>query len=182
MKESISTKLYPGQPSSEITQRVVYKHIVSIAPFIAFLLIMIVFVVLFALFYSLNPEFFGDFVGSPIISLVGFLLLAVSAFIFLAVVWIWRNNKIIITDEHIVDVDQIGLFSRNVSTLRLGEIQDISASVHGPAQIMFKYGTIVIQTAGERANFVFDFVPNPYDIEHYILETRKKYLHKNHRR
>ena len=40
---------------------------------------------------------------------------------------------------------------------------------------MLKYGTIIIQTAGERENFVFDFVPNPYELEQYILEARKSH-------
>lgn len=178
MPENIRSTVYPGQPESEVTQRVIYKHFISIAPFVMFMFIMLCFIVIAALVYSIYPDVVTQYIPAGIFYLVGFLFMALSVFIFLSTLWIWRNNKVIITDEHIVDVDQIGLFSRNVSTLRLGEIQDISATVHGPAQMTFKYGTIVIQTAGERANFVFDYVPEPYAVEHYILEIRKKYLSK----
>jgi hypothetical protein len=81
----------------------------------------------------------------------------------------------VITNKHVVDVDQIGLFNREVSTLRLEEIQDVSAKVNGPLQTMLGYGTLIIQTAGERENFVFDYVPEPYKLENYIIELRSKY-------
>jgi hypothetical protein len=40
---------------------------------------------------------------------------------------------------------------------------------------MLGYGTLIIQTAGERENFVFDYVPDPYKLENYIIELRSKY-------
>jgi len=35
-----SNVMYPGQPSDEITQRVVYKHIISILPFLFSIFVM----------------------------------------------------------------------------------------------------------------------------------------------
>lgn len=165
---------YPGQPSDEITQMVVYKHLMSISPILLGLILVMFCVMGLIIFYNNNQSMFEQFVSSSLISLVGFLLLAFIGLLILGTIWIWRRNKIIITTHHIVDIDQIGLFNRSISTLHLDEIQDISAKINGPLQTIMKFGTIIIQTAGERENFIFDYVPNPYELENYILDTRKK--------
>lgn len=169
------TNRYPGQPKDEITQKVVYKHIMAIAPILVALVIVLVVIMVGIFFYTQNIGKIETAISSFFVSLGGFGLLIIITFLVIGTVWIWRRNKVIITNQHIVDIDQIGLFNRSVSTLRLEEIQDISASAKGPIQTFFQYGTIVIQTAGERENFVFDYVPSPYDLEHYILQIRKKY-------
>lgn len=170
---------YPGQPSDEITQMVVFKHIMSISPVLLGMILVMLCVFGLIIFYNNNQSMFEQFASSSIISLVGFLVLAFIGLLILGTIWIWRRNKIIITTNHIVDIDQIGLFNRSVSTLHLDEIQDISAKINGPVQTALKYGTIIIQTAGERENFIFDYVPNPYQLENYILDARKKNVKDN---
>lgn len=165
--------IYPGQPQDEITQRVVYKHIMSIAPILVAMVLVLVAALAGVIAYNANTADIDKVIPRWAASLMGFGLLTFIFFLVLGTIWIWRRNKVIITNQHVVDIDQIGLFNQTVSTLRLEEIQDISASVKGPMQTFFQYGTIVIQTAGERANFVFDYIPNPYELEHYILQMRQ---------
>jgi membrane protein YdbS with pleckstrin-like domain len=170
-----SNVMYPGQPSDEITQRVVYKHIISILPFLFSVFVMGIVGILGAYYIGNNYDQVTKYVPATLISLGGFLYIIILVFLFIGVLWIWRRNKIVITNQHIVDIDQVGVFNRKVSTLRLGEIQDLSADVHGPMQTIFQYGTMVVQTAGERENFMFDYVPHPYELEHYILEIRQNF-------
>lgn len=172
MRQNADTT-YPGQPRDEITKRVIFKHYMSIMPIIFAQALVIMLMVGIIIFYNSNQAFFEQFINQTIISLIGFFILGFIILLVLGTIWIWRRNKIIITDHHIVEIDQIGLFNRTVSTLRLEEIQDISAKLNGPIQNMLGYGTIIIQTAGERENFIFDFVPNPYELERDILEARK---------
>jgi membrane protein YdbS with pleckstrin-like domain len=145
----------------------------AIAPILIAMVLVLIAALVGVIFYNQNSSQLSQYIPQWTISLIGFGLLAFIFFLVLGTIWIWRRNKVIITNQHIVDVDQIGLFNQTVSTLRLEEIQDISASIKGPMQTLFRYGTIIVQTAGERPNFVFDYVPNPYEIEHYILEIRK---------
>lgn len=180
--ESNELKSYPGQAEGEITQTIVYKHFMAVAPIFAAMFIVALVAIAGVVLYSQYNSSLPD--GNPystLISIAGFLVFATIVLLCIATFWIWRRNKIIITNQHIVDVDQLGLFNRKIAALRLTEIQDISASVRGPMQIVLKYGTIIIQTAGERENFVFDFVPNPYELVHYIIETRKKFTSKSGR-
>lgn len=166
---------YPGQPNDEKTLRVVYKHIFSIAPFLISIILLSIAAIVGVYYMGLYAEQINDIIPLDYLNIVGFLVVGLLVFLFATTVWIWRRNKIVITDEHIVDVDQMGLFNRKVSTLRLGEIQDVSAKVYGPAQTIFQYGTVMIQTAGTRENFVMDYIYEPYEIEQYILEVRKRF-------
>jgi len=172
-------RFYPGQPRDEITQRVVFKHIMSIAPFLLSLFILAIAGIVGVYYLGVFEEQIGAVVPLVYINIAGFLLIVILAFLFMAFLWIWRRNKLIITDEHIVDIDQLGLFNRKVSTLQLENIQDVTAKVSGPMQTIFQYGTLLIQTAGERENFVIDYVAEPYELKLYILEVRKKYRHEN---
>ena len=166
---------YPGQDSAELTQRVIFKHVIFILPFMVALVILAILAVPAIIFISANIDSVSQIIPAPVVFIVELFYIAILVLLLVAVLWIWRRNKVVITDQHIVDIDQLGLFNRKVSTLRLEEIQDISASVKGPLQTILQYGSIVIQTAGERENFVFNYVPNPYELEHYILSIRKKY-------
>ncbi len=166
---------YPGQDSAELTQRVIFKHVIFILPFMVALVILAILAVPAIIFISANIDSVSQIIPAPVVFIVELFYIAILVLLLVAVLWIWRRNKVVITDQHIVDIDQLGLFNRKVSTLRLEEIQDISASVKGPLQTILQYGSIVIQTAGERENFVFNYVPKPYELEHYILSIRKKY-------
>ncbi len=167
--------IYPGQPRSETTLRVVYKHIVSIMPFVLALFLVSIAAIVAVYYLGAYEVMIEEVLPSAVISLAGFASLFVIAFLFIGIIWIWRRNKMIITDQHIVDIDQVGLFNRKVSTLRLEEIQDVSVKVSGPMQTLLQYGTINIQTAGERRNFEFDYIANPYELEQYILEIRSQH-------
>ena len=168
-----SSVRYPGQPSGEVTRKVVYKHVMAIAPIIFGLVLVVLVFIAAVVYYNSNRSNFDNIVNPGVVSLVGFLILGFIFLLIIGSLWIWRRNKIVITDFHLVDIDQIGLFNTAVSTLHLNEIQDITAKINGPLQNIFRYGTIIVQTAGERENFVFDFVPLPYDLERYILDLRK---------
>ncbi len=83
----------------------------------------------------------------------------------------------IITSERIVNVEQKGLFSRQVSELKFQFIQDVSTDVKGFFPTILNYGDLTVQTAAEQSNFIFRSVGNPYKIKGDIMnQIRKKSL------
>jgi hypothetical protein len=81
----------------------------------------------------------------------------------------------IITSERIVNVEQKGLFSRQVSELQFQFIQDVSTEVQGLFPTVLNYGDVTVQTAAEQSNFIFRSVGNPYKIKGDIMnQIRKK--------
>lgn len=59
----------------------------------------------------------------------------------------------VVTNHRVVDIDQAGLFSRDVATVRLEDVEDITVEVHGMINTFLKIGVITIQTAGSRNEF-----------------------------
>ncbi len=67
----------------------------------------------------------------------------------------------VVTNKRVVDIDHIGLFSRDVSTVRLDDIEDITTELHGVISTLLKFGTITLQTAGSRNEFYLRNAKNP---------------------
>lgn len=78
----------------------------------------------------------------------------------------------IVTTDRIVDIDQRGLFRRTVDELDCKMIQDVSAAKHGILQTLFNFGTVEIQTAGERRNFTFAGVPDPNRVQELVAKSQ----------
>lgn len=74
---------------------------------------------------------------------------------------LWYFNAYLITNERIVDIDFYNLVYKEVSSARLGNIEDVTFKVGGVIRHIFDYGDIFIQTAGQEANFEFQAVPKP---------------------
>ncbi len=77
--------------------------------------------------------------------------------IWLLFIWIfffmqWTNYYLdvwYVTEKRIIDVDQKGIFHREISNLRFDKIQDISIEVKGFIATMLNFGDIEVQTAAE---------------------------------
>lgn len=76
----------------------------------------------------------------------------------------------IITDQRIIDIEQKGLFYRDIAEIPMRNVQDITIEIRGPIQTFFKFGTIKIQTAGER-EFYIQYLPRLYQVKELILKS-----------
>ena len=85
---------------------------------------------------------------------------------------VWFFNLTIITDERIIDVDFLNLTSKKVSDAELDKIQDVSFTRQGVFQTIFNFGDILVQTAAERAQFVFEKVPDPAEVANILQRLR----------
>lgn len=84
----------------------------------------------------------------------------------------------IVTDERIVNIEQKGLFNRTVAEQKLYRIQDVTSELKGFFSTTLNFGTVHIQTAGEKARFVFKQIPKPYAVARKItklVEQNKKF-------
>lgn len=90
--------------------------------------------------------------------------------------YVFKQNRLIVTDRNITQVLQNGLFTRKTSQLNLYNVEDVTASENGFLSTMFNYGTLIIETAGEQANFKFTHCPRPGYYTKIILDSREKLL------
>lgn len=90
----------------------------------------------------------------------------------------WYYNVQIITDERIVDVDFHSLLYKEVSETKIENIQDVTFVMGGAPRALFNYGTVYIQTAGEKREFDFEDIPHPDRVakilNELILEEEKE--------
>ncbi len=76
----------------------------------------------------------------------------------------------IVTNDRLVDIRQISLFSRTVAEVDLYQIQDVSSEVHGFFPTLFNYGNIYLQTAGPVPKFIIHNVHRPDKLRQAIIE------------
>jgi hypothetical protein len=119
--------------------------------------------IIFLPFLSLDPITLG-WVG--ILYWVYALVLWTSFFIhwtdFMLDVWI-------LTNERLVDVEQLGLFSRRISTLSLDRVQDVTVQATGLIDTFLKIGTVYVQTAGQEREFKIPSARDPEKIKELIV-------------
>lgn len=92
---------------------------------------------------------------------------------------IWTDyylDVLIVTDKRIIDIEQRGFFKREVSTVRLESIEDITINVSGVVATFLDYGTLKLQTAAENREFIIYDVPHPNQIKSTIYELQNKQI------
>lgn len=126
----------------------------------------------------------SDFLGlgielgalAPLMVLFGFLL-TVGAVIGTAIgAYLYQSNVVIVTSEKIAQLLYKSLFDRKISQLSIGDIQDVTVFQKGIFARFFNYGTLVIETAGEQANYNFTFTPDPYETAKQIVGAHEENL------
>jgi hypothetical protein len=85
----------------------------------------------------------------------------------------------IVTDHRIVDIEQIGLFKRNIAETGLENVQDVTTEIKGFFETFFTYGDVFISTAGPLRELIFKQVPYPTKVKDVILFLYYEYK-KNH--
>lgn len=82
----------------------------------------------------------------------------------------------ILTTKRIADIQQQGLFSREISELPLEKVEDVTAQTDGILPTLFHFGTIIVKTASEDTGFRFTNVAQPNVIAEKILELQRAYI------
>lgn len=80
----------------------------------------------------------------------------------------------ILTNQRLIDVDQKGLFSREVATLRIEKVEDVTVDITGIFPSMFNYGNIHVQSAGAEKEFTIRYARNPQQVKHLILREQQQ--------
>ncbi|HET7319962.1 MAG TPA: PH domain-containing protein [Candidatus Saccharimonadales bacterium] len=138
-------------------------------------------VLLAVIIFLVAPIVFPNTDKSQIYSYGGaiFLIFAVLtlAFVFVSHIVYW-GNRWILTSDSLTQVQQRSLFDKQNSQLSLGNLEDVTASQDGILAHMFGFGTLRVETAGERSKFVFPFCPKPNYYAQQILSAREQFEQK----
>jgi hypothetical protein len=133
-------------------------------------------------FMAILPLVAGGFLlATPIVPVTDY---GLSAFLGFYVLWLfllWVSvfymwtvfilDMWIITDKKFIDIEQIGLFHREIATLSLEDVQDVTVEVAGIFATWLDFGKVTVQTAGQEREFIIGGIRNPYDFKQTILES-----------
>lgn len=75
----------------------------------------------------------------------------------------------IITDHRIIDIEQYGLFHREISEIALDRVQNVTIEIPGFIPTVLNFGNLKIKTAGE-GEFTISEVPECYRAKDLILK------------
>ncbi len=92
-------------------------------------------------------------------------------------IWLdWYLDLWILTNQKIIDIQQMGLFKRLVMTYVIDNIQGVAVKTGGPLSTFFKYGNAEVKIAGQANAVVFREIPNAALVQDKILQAHQEYL------
>ena len=123
------------------------------------------------LYYSLvnlQPQILNDKISYPFLLLLASLYYLFMVLFFFNAFIDYYLDVWIVTSQRIINIEQRGLFNREIAEHTLDKIQDVSGIQKGFTQTLFGYGNVHVQTAGEIQRFVFQQVKSPFDVVRVI--------------
>ncbi len=88
----------------------------------------------------------------------------------------WRNDSVILTDQRIIRVERTILaMHRQITQVGLESVQEINFEIppYDPFARLFRYGSVIIKTAGSQGNLKLDLIPRPEQFQKLIIEDRQ---------
>jgi uncharacterized membrane protein YdbT with pleckstrin-like domain len=159
--------IYLDRDETPVT--VIHRHPIGIIGIILVGLIAIAAAIV--LFTVLSPDSFSSNPTGVVGGL--FIFSAAVALIVLVAIYIYRQSRLLVTNKHLAQIMQRTLVNRKVSQLSMRDVEDANADQRGILAMIFNYGTLTVETAGEMENFVFSLCPTPNKYADQILEARE---------
>ncbi len=104
-----------------------------------------------------------------LLSVLSLIMTAIAAFLY-------KSNVMLVTSEKISQVLYITIFDRKLSQLSIGDIQDVTVRKRGVFAHLFNFGTLIIESSGEQANYDFSFAPDPYEAARIMVNAHEENL------
>lgn len=138
-----------------------------------FLVLFLIPLILYSLIYYFIPSLLNWPIYQILILLGG--LYFPCLWLYLFIKWMdYYFDVWMITDRRLVNIEQISLFHRKVSVTDLLKIQDVTVEVEGFFAMLFKYGNIIVQTAGTAPAFEIKDISQPYKVRDIIFRQLHK--------
>lgn len=99
------------------------------------------------------------------------LLVVVGSYVAL---WVYKQSRMLITDQNVIELRQMSLFSHKVSHLNMINVEDVTVTKRGILQSIFDYGNLQIETAGEKDNFNFSNTPDPDTYRRIVINAHER--------
>lgn len=103
------------------------------------------------------------------------LICALVAFaIFFRAFYDYSQSVFVLTNQRIINVRQRGFWRRKITETDLEKIQDVASETSGIWRTMFKFGDLIIRTAGvsQGSEIMVKNIANPYEVQQEIAKIK----------
>ncbi len=159
----------------EIIKRI-DKHWIDLAALASAAGVMVFMALAISYGFGRYRDLFPPLLTGWMVSVLVGVFIVVAGLILAIGLWVYRRNYVLITNHHLIQVEQRGLFHSQVDQVSLGRIQDVSGVRPGILATLLGYGTVTIQSAGEQRQFILTTVPDPQPLADYVLELHEKFV------
>jgi uncharacterized membrane protein YdbT with pleckstrin-like domain len=101
-----------------------------------------------------------------------FALSFVGLFLWMRFFSAWSDHWLdawVITNKRVIDIEQKGFFSRQISSFPLDRIQDVTCDTSGIIAMWLHFGDVRIQTASISEDLIMRQVSFPEDVKEHIV-------------
>lgn len=119
--------------------------------------------------YLLNYGLLGQ-IALGVLIILGFYLL-------FKVYFFSKSNKLLITNERIIDIDRHGWFKEVMSSLNYIDIKDVIVKKEGVSSVLFGLSTLVLESRTNQYALDVPKIKNATELQNYILNLKKEYRH-----
>ncbi|MFA7245040.1 MAG: PH domain-containing protein [Candidatus Magasanikbacteria bacterium] len=157
------------------------RHALTFLPIVLlFLLLLLIPVALYFMLNNLFPEILaGEKTHATFILFSSAYYLSTYSFFYGRFIDFYLDMWVV-TNDRIVDIEQHGLFHREITELDLYRIQDATATVKGFFATIFQYGDVNVKTASSNTNIIFRNVHRPNHVREQLIkladEDRKYHM------
>jgi len=85
---------------------------------------------------------------------------------------VWRLSLMAVTERRVILVRQNGFFDRHVTELPFSRVHEVAYRVSGVGATLFRYGTLLIESAGSDEPLTMERVSHPGRIQDLITELQ----------
>ncbi|HCC22601.1 TPA: hypothetical protein DF272_00255 [Candidatus Falkowbacteria bacterium] len=166
---------FPNQKPNEKILMFIRRHWIVVAKIIILSILISVLPIAFYLFFARQYEFLSQDLYRSVYVLFN------SAYALFVILFTFSNfidyylDVWIVTDMRVINIEQKGLFAREMSEKELGRMQDITSEIKGFWATVFHFGDVHIQTAGEEQRFIFKQIPEADEVTRQISDLAAEY-------
>lgn len=166
-KHKKSSEMYPDidLSESEYVLKVARRHPIGLLMQLSVSLVIFLIAFFPIIFADAFNTFLYDNIGieipSYIFSLTSLLLIACAIGVGAVSFYVFKNNKLYLTNESVIQRVQISLFSKQEQSVSLGSIEDSSYKKSNILQTIFNYGDVRLSTVGDETTYRLSYVSNP---------------------
>lgn len=158
------------QKSYEKIEYMLRRHWITFIPVIFnFLIMALVPVAVYFVIQKLFPDLLGGPISYPLTVLFGSVYALFTLLFFYAQFIDFYLDLWVVTNDRIIDIEQKGLFSRQITELELFQIQDVTSHVQGFFPTIFHYGEVMVTTSSSTQTIIFHQVPHPDHIRKELI-------------